>query len=74
MKIIGKNLIITYDIDETLIEISGDTPDDTGFKFSILDVQQNKVTGGTEIEVNDLKSISLAIKHFKKEFRKLQYE
>ena len=71
MEVFDKELIITYDIDGTLIELYGSTNKDNTFKFSILDTEQNKVTGGTELEVNDLKSINEAIKHFTKEFKKL---
>ena len=71
MEVFDKELIITYDIDGTLIELYGSTNKDNTFKFSILDTEQNKVTGGTELEVNDLKSINRAIKHFTKEFKKL---
>jgi len=71
MKVVTTELLITYDIDGTLIELHGSTGIADPFKFSILDVEQNKVTCGTELEVNDLKSITEAIKHFNKEFKKL---
>lgn len=71
MEVFDKTLIITYNIDGTLIELYGSTSETSAFKFSILDVEQSKVTGGTELEVNDLKSINEAIKHFTKEFKKL---
>ncbi len=71
-KIISKELTIFYDIDDTGIEIYGNTDDETPFEFRILDIEQDKHTGGTSIQCSNLDDIVSIINDFKEQFNKLK--
>lgn len=72
VNIIRKDLSITYNVGgDCSIELQTSTSENTADTFCILDVDQDKATGGTSFEVEDISEIVDIIKDFnkhKKEF------
>ena len=69
--IIRKDLSITYNIGgDCSIELETSTNEDTGDRFSILDVDQDKNTGGTTFELANIDELTAILTDFNKHKRK----